>query len=81
MSYIRTISDDEAAGPLKDQFDAAIRRAGKVYNIVRIMSLNSAAMRDSMAMYRTLMFGPSPLPRWVRELIATVVSRTNECFY
>jgi alkylhydroperoxidase family enzyme len=23
----------------------------------------------------------NPLPRWTRELIATVVSRTNDCFY
>jgi alkylhydroperoxidase family enzyme len=23
----------------------------------------------------------NPLPHWTRELIATVVSRTNECFY
>jgi len=81
MTWIRTISDDDATGPLKDQFDAAIQRAGKVYNIVRIMSLNPAALRDSMAMYRTLMFGPSPLPRYLREMIATVVSRVNNCLY
>lgn len=81
MAWIRTISDDEATGPLKAQYDAAIRRAGRVYNIVRSMSLNPAAMRDSMAMYRTIMFGPSPLPRYLREMIATVVSGCNACYY
>jgi alkylhydroperoxidase family enzyme len=81
MAWIRTISDDDATGPLKDQYEAAIRRAGRVYNIVRSMSLNPAAMRDSMAMYRTIMFGPSPLPRYVREMIATVVSGCNTCYY
>lgn len=81
MTWIRTISDDDAEGPLKEQYDAAIRRAGRVYNIVRSMSLNPAAMRDSMALYRSIMFGPSPLPRYLREMIATVVSGCNECFY
>ncbi len=75
------ISDDEADGPIGEQFDAARRRAGRVYNIVRSMSLNPAALRESMALYRALMFGASPLPRYTREMIATVVSRTNECFY
>ncbi len=81
MPHIRTIPDADATGQLRDQYVAAIRRAGKVYNIVRIMSLNAPAMRDSMALYITLMYGRSPLPRWVRELIATVVSRSNACFY
>jgi len=32
-------------------------------------------------MYRTLMFGPSPLKRYQREMIGTVVSVINHCRY
>jgi alkylhydroperoxidase family enzyme len=41
----------------------------------------AAGLRDHHALYRTLMFGPSPLSRSEREAIAVEVSRTNECHY
>ncbi|QDV89271.1 Carboxymuconolactone decarboxylase family protein [Phycisphaerae bacterium RAS2] len=81
MSWIHEIPDAAATGPLKAMYDAAIQRAGRVHNILRVMSLNPDALRDSMAMYRTLMFGPSGLSRALREFIAVVVSRANQCFY
>jgi alkylhydroperoxidase family enzyme len=34
-----------------------------------------------MELYKAIMFGPSSLSRQERELVATVVSATNECFY
>ena len=39
VSHLRLIDVDEATGPLKEEYDAAIGRAGKVYNIVKSMSL------------------------------------------
>lgn len=79
--WIRTIGDREAVGLLREQYDAAIARAGKVYNIVRIMGLRPEHIRDSMGFYRTLMFAPSDLSRAEREMIAVVVSRANRCHY
>jgi alkylhydroperoxidase family enzyme len=81
MAWIKTIPPAEATGALKTQYDAAIRRAGRVYNILRIMSPNPAVLRDAIAFYRTLMYEESPLCRALRELIATVVSRANHCHY
>lgn len=81
MSWIKEIPDGEATGLLKEQYEAALKRAGRVFNIVRVMSLNAPLMRDSMAFYITLMKGPSPLRRAQRELIATVVSSEVGCHY
>lgn len=81
MAHLELIDPDDAAGMLKDEYDAAVARAGKVYNIVRSMSPNPRVLRASMAMYRATMYGPSPLSRQERELLATVVSATNECHY
>ena len=81
MAHLELIDPDDATGPLKEEYDAAIARAGRVYNIVRSMSLNPAVMKQSMGMYKAVMFGPSPLSRQDRELLATVVSATNECHY
>ena len=79
MAWIRTICDEEATGEVAVGFDAARRRAGRVYNIVRAMSINPKVLRSSMRLYLSLMHGPSPLPRATREMLATVVSLTNKC--
>ena len=81
MPYIRLVEIDEATGLLKEEYDAAMVRAGKVFNIVKSMSLRPAVLRTSMALYRAIMFGPSGLSRQERELLATVVSRENDCHY
>ena len=46
MTWIKTILPDEASGFLKKQYDAAIERAGRVYGIVRTMSLACGAPRQ-----------------------------------
>ena len=81
MAWIKTVSDDESEGLLRQLYDAAIRRAGRVFNIVRAMSPNPPVLEASLGMYRAIMFGPSPLSRGVRELLAVVVSKANGCHY
>lgn len=81
MPHIKQLTDEEATGIAKREFDAAYRRAGRVWNIVRIMSLNGEVMRASMRLYAALMFGESPLSRAQREMLAVVTSRANHCLY
>jgi alkylhydroperoxidase family enzyme len=81
VPYIHTVPYDESDGPLRREYDAAIKRAGKVFNIVGIQSLHPRVLRASIALYQTLMMGEGALPRWTRELLAVVVSRENGCHY
>ena len=81
MAHLNLIGPEDAEGLLAEEYAAAVERAGKVFNIVRSMSLNPEVLRASIELYRAIMFGPSPLSRQERELLATVVSATNECFY
>jgi alkylhydroperoxidase family enzyme len=81
MAHIRLIDPEDADGVLAEEYKAAVRRAGKGFNIVKSMSLRPDALRQSIALYRVLMFGPSGLSRQERELLATVVSAANECYY
>jgi uncharacterized peroxidase-related enzyme len=81
MAWIKVIEPAEATGELKEEYDAAVKRAGKVFNILKVQSLNPAALQASMQMYRTTMFGSSGLSRAEREMLATVVSWANHCFY
>lgn len=81
MPYIRTVTLEEADGELKRQYEAALRRAGRIFHIVSIQSLHPPALAASIRLYRTLMLDPGPLDRATREMIATVTSRELECFY
>jgi len=81
MPHIRLTEPDEATGLLAAEYDAAIGRAGKIFNIVKAMSLRPETLQASMAMYTTIMFGPSRLSRAERELLATVTSSANDCHY
>jgi alkylhydroperoxidase family enzyme len=81
MPYIEQIPVERATGLLKRLFDEALARAGRVWHIVHIMSQNPRAMDASMKLYGALLFGPSPLSRWQREMLAVVTSNANDCFY
>ena len=81
MAYIRLVERGEATGALKAQYDAAVARAGFIWNIVKTMSPNPPVLDASMKLYGASMQMPSPLSRVQRELLAVVVSHTNDCFY
>ena len=81
MAYLRLIDVDEATGRLKQEYEAALDRAGKVFNIVKAMSLRPAVLERSIDLYKEVMHEPSGLSRQERELLAVVVSRANDCHY
>jgi alkylhydroperoxidase family enzyme len=81
MAYIDLVSPGDATGRLKEIYDAAIGRAGRVYNIVRTMSPNPAILEASMGVYIQTMRAPSGVSRKEREMLATLVSRVNDCYY
>jgi uncharacterized peroxidase-related enzyme len=81
MPWIEVISLEKAKGLLKKEYEAAIKRAGRIWGIVSIMSQNPRAMKASMDFYGALMFGQSPLSRSQREMLAVVVSSVNHCIY
>jgi alkylhydroperoxidase family enzyme len=81
MAYIRLIEPGEASDALAREYDDAVKRAGKVFNIVKAMSPNAGVMRRSMQLYVQIMRGPSELSRIERELLAVVVSGVNDCHY
>jgi alkylhydroperoxidase family enzyme len=50
-------------------------------NVLASHSLNPQALRAHVGLYRTVMFGDSPLDRAEREAIAVAVSAANDCHY
>ena len=81
MPHIRQVPHEQATGFLKKVLDTAVARAGRIWHIVHVMSVNPRVMDSSMRFYGAVMFGASPLTRVQREMLAVVTSRANECFY
>lgn len=81
MSWIRTIGEEEAAGDLERSYAQAVARAGRVFQIVKAMSLSPAILDASMDLYLRIMFASEGLSRRQREMLAIVVSRANDCHY
>jgi len=55
--------------------------AGGLDNVLASHALNPKALQAHLGLYRTVMFGDSPLSRTEREAIAVAVSATNDCHY
>ena len=81
MPHIKQITIENATGVVKRELEKALKRAGRVWNIVQIMSLNGGVMKSSMELYSATMFAESPLSRQQREMLAVVVSVANHCEY
>jgi alkylhydroperoxidase family enzyme len=81
MAWIHLTPVSGATGLLRRQFQSALDRAGRVWNIIRIMSPNPRTLDASMKLYSAIMKGPSPLSRVQREMIAVVVSAELGCHY
>lgn len=82
MAWIETVAPERATGLLKRLYEAAIGRAGRVYQIIRLQSPRPRALRASTQLYVEVMLSPdSELSRVQREMLATTVSRVNACHY
>lgn len=81
MAYIKVIQHDEAQDELKNVYDNLVKTRGKLAEVHKIQSLNPQSIIDHMDLYMTIMFGKSPLKRYQREMIAVIVSVSNNCQY
>lgn len=81
-AWIDVIDDTGAGEELAAAYSQCADSAtGRAAHIMKVHSLHPQSMLDHRALYETLLFGRSPLKRYQRELIGTVVSAINGCLY
>jgi hypothetical protein len=91
-AFIPLIGRAEAEGALKEIYEqfsksgasrpAVYRTAsGEVANIIRAHSLEPDGLRLAFSASGPIHWGPSARPWAEREMINTVTSRANNCFY
>jgi hypothetical protein len=97
MTWIPIIPPQQADGELRDAYqstyalyppeygtviaDAVRRPDGTSDSVVAAHSLIPQALRHSMSAFAVMMSPDLPLNRSQHEMIATVVSALNACFY
>ena len=82
MARITVIADDDWDGELGELYPRVVDPAwGRVDHILAIHSLNPRSMAAHQGLYESAMAGTATLRKVERELIALVVSLTNDCHY
>jgi hypothetical protein len=80
-AWIRILQGKEQTPELQELYAELRIPSDSVDNILGIHSLNPDSLRGHYNLYRTLMFGESPLTRTEREMVAVTVSACNHCHY
>ncbi len=81
MAWIEQVPEDRATGKLAKIYEMAKGRAGRVANILKIMSLRPGPLSTFMRLYVQLMKEESTISFADREMVAAVTSEVNGCFY
>jgi len=81
-AWIEVVDEADADEALSAAYEQCADAAtGRAAHIMKVHSLHPQSMLDHRALYETLLFGHSPLKRYQREMIGTVVSAANSCHY
>lgn len=80
-AWVYTVPVEEAAGIVKQTYDANLKALGYIANVSRPFGNRPEIMRAHRQLYLTLMQTEENLTKAEREFIATAVSRENACFY
>lgn len=81
MPFIQLFDEDAATGDLAEFYQQCRSRAGYVANILKLQSQNLSVLKAGVQFYIQLMKSPNALSAGRREMLATVVSNVNNCFY
>lgn len=81
MAYIETIDYKNSTGLLREIYDDLLKKRGKLADVHQIQSLHPETIVTHMDLYLSIMFGKSPISRSQREMIAVIVSVSNQCKY
>jgi len=82
MTWIRTLSSEEADEQLRKIYGQVQTADGHVDNILKAHSLRPRTLAGHLALYKSAMHSkPNALTARERELVAACVSLANECAY
>jgi uncharacterized peroxidase-related enzyme len=81
LTWLRVPAEDELPTEIRELWEPSLDKLGFIPNVLRLFALRSSHLLAWTAHYDELMKGDSGLTRPEREMIAVVVSVTNDCAY
>lgn len=82
MSWIRSLSYDEASGELKNLYDRIKGPDKYIDNIMRVHSVRPHTLKGHVTLYKNVLHHHgNKLPKWLLEAIGLFVSQINHCEY
>ncbi len=82
MSWIDTVSYEDAGGRLRELYDRIKDPGGRIDNIMRAHSLRPHSMAGHRALYKSVLHHRgNTLERWLLEALGVYVSLLNGCAY
>ena len=82
MSWIKSLSYENADARLKKIYDDAKQSGSALDNIVLVHSLRPHTLTGHLSLYKNVLHhSANELPRWYLEAIGVYVSYLNKCFY
>ena len=82
MSWIKTISFEEATGKLKRLYDRVKGPNNNIDNVLSIHSLRPHTLNGHMVLYKSVLHNNgNTFPKWYLEVLGTFVSKLNKCDY
>ncbi len=81
MPNIKVIEYEESEGKLREIYDSLIKSRGKLADVHKIQSLLPETISSHINMYMDIMFQQKSISRELKEMIAVVVSKANNCEY
>jgi uncharacterized peroxidase-related enzyme len=82
MSWIDTVTTEQAEGRLRELYERVAGPGGKVDNVLRVHSLRPHTLEAHIALYKSVLHhSGNRLPKWLLETIGVYVSLLNGCTY
>src|SRR3990167_4080209 len=81
MSRIPVVEENQAEGMIREVYEGMKSQMGLVPNVIKVFSTWPELFEANMKMFQTIMVAETKLPRAVKEMIAALTSKLNQCGY
>lgn len=81
MSRISMIEEKDAKGLIKETYEQFKKQMGVVPNVIKVLSTWTELFEANMKLFQVIMLSETKLSRGTKEMIAALVSKTNQCNY
>lgn len=81
MSRIPVVEENQAEGMIREVYAGMKSQMGVVPNVIKVFSTWPELFEANMKMFQTIMTSETKLPRAIKEMIAALTSKLNQCGY